>query len=64
MKRFKAVLSAIAATAATIAGLDVTGFVTVLPYEVAKWLVILPSAGAAVAHVVEAVQAQLNKIKP
>lgn len=62
MKRIQLILAAIAAIAATIAGLDLTGFVTVLPPEMAKWLVIIPSAAAAIVHIVQAVKLQLEKI--
>lgn len=63
MKRIQLILAAIAAIAATIAGLDLTGFVTVLPPEMAKWLVIIPSAAAAIVHVAQAMKLQLKKIE-
>ena len=62
MKRIQVILAAIAAIAATVAGLDLTGFVTVLPPEMAKWLVIIPSAAAAIVHLTQAVKLQLDKI--
>ena len=53
MNRFKSILAALTAVFATIAGLDVTGIVALLPPEVAKWGVIIPSAAAAVVHLLE-----------
>lgn len=53
MQRFKSILAFNAAIFATIAGLDVTGIVALLPPEVAKWGVIIPSAAAAVVHFLE-----------
>jgi hypothetical protein len=55
MTKLKSILSAIAAAAATVAGLDVNGFIAVLPPEAAKWLVIIPSGAAVVVHIVEAI---------
>ena len=46
MNRLKAILAAIAALAATVAGLDLTGIVSVLPPDVARALVVIPSAAA------------------
>lgn len=63
MKRIQLILAAIAAIAATVAGLDLTGFVTVLPPELAKWLVIIPSAAAAVVHIVQSVKLELEKVE-
>lgn len=63
MKQAKAILGAIAATAATIAGLDVGGLISVMPPDLAKWLVIIPSAAAVIVHVVEAAKLQLSKIE-
>jgi hypothetical protein len=59
-KTIKAVLATVAAIAATVAGLDVTGFVSVLPPDLAAWLVIAPSAAAAILHAAEALQANLR----
>jgi hypothetical protein len=54
MTKLKSLLAALAAAAATVAGLDVTGFIAVLPPHIAKWLVILPSGAAVIVHLVEA----------
>lgn len=64
MKRVKAITAAIAAVAATVAGLDLTGFTSFLPPEAAKWLVIIPSGAAAVVHLIEAIQLELAKFYP
>lgn len=53
MKKLKAILAIIASAAATLAGLDVNNYVSVLPPEVAKWLIIIPSAAAFVVHICE-----------
>lgn len=60
MKTTKAILAAIAAIAATIAGLDVSGFVSLLPASLATWLVIVPSAAAAIVHIAEAIDRTLT----
>lgn len=56
MKTLKAVLAAVAALAATLAGLDLTGIIAVMPAEWAKVLVVVPSAAAVIAHVVQALR--------
>jgi hypothetical protein len=63
MKRIQLILAAIAAIAATIAGLDLTGFVAVLPPEMAKWLVIVPSGAAAIVHIAQTVKLELAKLE-
>lgn len=63
MKRAKAIFAAIAATAATLAGLDLTGIIPVMPASVAKWLVIIPSGAAVIVHLAEALKLQLDKIE-
>ncbi|MGC4017506.1 MAG: hypothetical protein QM755_23775 [Luteolibacter sp.] len=60
MKRAIAILSTIAAGFATLAGLDMTGFTAVLPPDVAKWLVIVPSASAAIVHFINAIVGSLK----
>lgn len=55
MTRFKSILATLTAVFATIAGLDVTGIIALLPPDVAKWGVIIPSAAAAVVHLLESV---------
>lgn len=63
MTKLKSLLAALAAAAATIAGLDVTGFVSVLPPEVAKWLVILPSGAAVIVHIVEGILESIKQLE-
>jgi hypothetical protein len=63
MKRAKAITSSIAAFAATVAGLDLTGFIDVLPPEAAKLLVIIPSSAAFVVHTAELFLTLLDKLK-
>jgi hypothetical protein len=53
MKTLKAVLAVVAALAATLAGLDVSGFIALMPPDLAKVLVIVPSAAAVVVHLIE-----------
>lgn len=60
MKLAIAILGAIAAVFATLAGLDVTGFTAVLPPNLARWLVIVPSACAVLAHFIAAIIASLK----
>jgi hypothetical protein len=60
MKKLKAVLAVVAALAATLAGLDLTGIIAVMPPEVAKVLVIVPSAAAVVVHAVAAFNKALD----
>lgn len=63
MNRLKAILAAIAALAATVAGLDLTGIVSVLPPDAARALVVIPSAAAVVVHLIAAITLQLEKFK-
>lgn len=60
MKLAIAILGAIAAVFATLAGLDVTGFTAVLPPNLARWLVIVPSACAVLVHFIAAIIASLK----
>lgn len=53
MTRLKAPLATLAAALATLAGLDLTGFLNLLPPQAAKWLVILPSAAATLLHLID-----------
>lgn len=53
-------MATLTAIFATIAGLDITGIVAVLPPEVAKWGVVLPSAAAAVVHLLESLGKSLD----
>lgn len=60
MKTLKAVLAVLAALAATLAGLDVSGFIALMPPDVAKVLVIVPSAAAVVVHLIEGFRKNLG----
>lgn len=60
MKKLKAALAVVAALAATLAGLDLTGIIAVMPPEVAKVLVVVPSAAAVVVHLVGAFNRALD----
>lgn len=63
MNRLKAILAALAVLAATSAGLDLTGIVSVLPPDVARVLVVIPSAAAVMVHLITATNLQIAKIK-
>jgi hypothetical protein len=63
MNRLKAILAALAALAATVAGLDLTGITSLLPPDAARALVIIPSAAAVIAHLVSAIGLQFEKAK-
>jgi hypothetical protein len=61
VSRIKSFLAAIAALAATLAALDLTGIIALMPQEVAKWVVIVPSAAAAVVHFAQSLRENLDK---
>lgn len=56
MKKITALCAAILAGLAAVAGMDLTGFIAVLPPEFATFLVIVPSLAAAIVHFVGAVR--------
>lgn len=63
MKTAKAILACLAAIFATISGLDLTGVLQLLPPDVAKWGVVIPSAAAVIAHFITAIKAQLDLLE-
>jgi hypothetical protein len=62
MTRLKSILAAVAAMAATLAGLALACLTALLPPEVAKWLVVIPSAAAVVVHLAQGIRADLDKL--
>lgn len=63
MKQLKSILAALAATLATVAGLDLTGFTHVLPPNIAAIAVVVPSAAAIIAHLCTALKANIDEVE-
>lgn len=55
MKHTYNALKAIAAMLATVAGADLTGIAQIMPDDIAKWVLMVPTVSAAVLHTIKTV---------
>ena len=64
MKRVQHILAALAATADSIAILDLKGVLPLLPEGWAVWVAGIPTAAAVVVHLIQAVRSGVDQLQP